>query len=90
MDRNEPLEAALRTPGVSAIWFDEFNGPWVTSADIARAHAAGCRAYMVSPDLHGGTLHQARMRWEEFTAWHVDGICTDYARALHESLDHKG
>jgi glycerophosphoryl diester phosphodiesterase len=85
-DRGEPLDHALGTPGASVIWFDEFDGPWVTSADVARVRAAGRRAFMVSPDLHGGSLEAARDRWEEFLAWDVDGICTDYPQALQGRL----
>ena len=77
-NRDEPLDAALRTPGASAVWFDKLDRPWVTRDDVARVHAAGWRAYAVSPDLHGGTLAAARIRWDRFIEWRVDGICTDY------------
>jgi glycerophosphoryl diester phosphodiesterase len=85
-DRAESIDRALRIDVASVIWLDEFDGPWCTAATIARLKAAGRQVFAVSPDLHGGSLDVARARWEDFIAWGVDAICTDYAAELARRL----
>jgi hypothetical protein len=85
-DRAESIDRALRIDVASVIWLDEFDGPWCTAATIARLKAAGRRIFAVSPDLHGGSLDAARARWEDFVAWDLDAICTDYAAELARRL----
>lgn len=70
------------------VWLDEF-GPWVTSRDVAELKAAGKTIYAVSPELHHpglGVDWLRRKRWEQFAAWGVDGICTDYPCELEGVL----
>lgn len=85
-DRAESIDRALRIQVASAIWLDEFDGPWCTAPTIARLKAAGRQVFAVSPDLHGASLDAARARWEDFIAWGVDAICTDYATELARRL----
>jgi len=81
-DRGEPLERALAIEVASAIWLDEFDGPWATADTVGRLKAAGKAVYAVSPELHGRPLEAAEARWRDFAAWGVDGICTDWPALL--------
>jgi hypothetical protein len=81
-DRNESIQRALDIQPVSIIWLDEFDRLWATETDIRRLKLASKQVYAISPELHGFTLADMRQRWEQFYAWGVDGICTDYATEL--------
>ena len=85
-DRNEPLAQALSIREASIVWLDEFDRMWAMEEDVVRLHSAGKKVYAVSPELHGFTLAQAQVRWEDFASWGVDGICTDNPLALCEQL----
>lgn len=86
-DRGESLAQALSIDVAQTIWLDEFDGPWATRADLDRLKAAGRRVWMVSPDLHGASLQDARRRWREVLTWGLDGLCTDYAEALEHDIE---
>lgn len=81
-DRGEPIERALGIEVASAVWLDEFDGPWATADTVGRLKAAGKAVYAVSPELHGRPLEAAEGRWRDFAAWGVDGICTDWPARL--------
>jgi hypothetical protein len=86
-DRREPLERALGIECASVIWLDEFDRQWATARDVRRLRNQGRTIYAVSPDLHGYPLDLARRRWEDFIAWGVHGICTDYPVALAATVE---
>ena len=77
-DRSEPLAQALEIPG-EIVWADEFDTLWLSGREIAAIHAAGRRACVISPELHGFGTEERLRRWDDFKKWGVDGICTDYA-----------
>jgi glycerophosphoryl diester phosphodiesterase len=85
-DRDEPLERALAIEVASVAWLDEFDGPWATADAVGRLKAAGKAVYAVSPELHGRPIEAAEMRWRDFAAWGVDGICTDWPARLAARL----
>jgi glycerophosphoryl diester phosphodiesterase len=85
-DRQEPVSGALGLDSASAIWLDEFDGPWATRATVEELVRAGRRVYAVSPDLHGMTPSQSIRRWHEFASWGVTGICTDWPLLLSSEL----
>lgn len=85
-DRGEPVERALAIAPASEIWLDEFDRPWSTAETVARLKAAGRRVFAVSPELHERSLAEAELRWVQFLAWGVDGICTDWPIRLREFL----
>jgi glycerophosphoryl diester phosphodiesterase len=85
-DRGESIERALAIAAAQVVWLDEFDGPWSTSRDIRALRGAGKSIYVVSPDLHGASLAEARNRWLDFCHWGVDGICTDYPMELERML----
>jgi glycerophosphoryl diester phosphodiesterase len=86
-DRGEPIERALGIESADVIWLDEFDRQWATARDVRRLRNAGRTIYAVSPDLHGYPLDVARRRWEDFIAWGVHGICTDYPVALAGTVE---
>ena len=85
-DRDEPVDRALAIEEAKVIWIDEFDRLWIGEADLRRLKAAGRRLYAISPDIHGFSREQTRRRWREFSAWGVDGVCTDYPAELDEYL----
>jgi glycerophosphoryl diester phosphodiesterase len=85
-DRGESVEQALAIEEAAVIWLDEFDGPWATRSDVERLTRAGRQVHLVSPDLHGRSLAEARARWSEALAWGIHGICTDYPRDLQQVL----
>ena len=86
-DRGEPVERALGIETADVIWLDEFDRQWASARDVRRLRNAGRTIYAVSPDLHGYPLNLARRRWEDFIAWGVHGICTDYPVALAGTVE---
>lgn len=85
-DRQEPVSSALGIDSASAIWVDEFDGPWATRATVEELVRAGRTVYAVSPDLHGAAPIQSIRRWHEFASWGVAGICTDWPLLLTSEL----
>lgn len=85
-DRAEPVSRALDIDSASAIWLDEFDGPWATRATVEELVRAGRTVYAVSPDLHGMKPAQSITRWHEFASWGVTGICTDWPILLTSEL----
>ena len=81
-DRHEPLERALACPFSTMIWADEFERFWLTGEDVRRAKESGKFVYVISPEIHGYDMRARNRRWEDFTLWGVDGICTDYPADL--------
>jgi len=57
---------------------DEFDKLWVTEKDAHAVRAAGRLLYMISPEIHRFDLPTMRRRWQDFKAWGVDGVCTDF------------
>lgn len=76
-DRGETLERCLAIPA-QYVWADEFDSLWLREEDVRAVHEAGRQFYAISPELHGFTPEQRRRRWQEFAAWGVDGLCTDF------------
>jgi len=76
-DRNEPLTQCLSIPA-DVVWGDEFDRLWLTDKEAREVKAAGRLLYMISPEIHGFDLAAMRRRWQDFKAWEVDGVCTDY------------
>lgn len=85
-DRQETVSGALDIDSASAIWLDEFDGPWATCATIEEIVRAGRNVYAVSPDLHGMKPDQCIKRWHDFASWGVTGICTDWPLVLTSEL----
>jgi glycerophosphoryl diester phosphodiesterase len=73
----ETLEQCLSIPA-SLVWADEFDSLWLSRDEVRAIHDAGRQCYAVSPELHGFPEPDRRRRWEEFLAWGVDGLCTDF------------
>jgi len=48
--------------------------------DAHAVRAAGRLLYMISPEIHRFDLPTMRRRWQDFKAWGVDGVCTDFSR----------
>lgn len=76
-DRNETLAQCLSIPA-NVVWGDEFDKLWLTEKEAGEVKAAGRTLYMISPEIHGFDLAAMRRRWQDFKAWGVDGICTDF------------
>jgi glycerophosphoryl diester phosphodiesterase len=76
-DRNEPVAQCLSIPG-EIVWGDEFDRLWITEDDVKKVHAAGRKLYMISPELHGFETGVMKQRWQDFKAWGVDAVCTDW------------
>jgi len=89
-DRGESIERALAIKVASVVWLDEFDGPWATADTIGRLKSAGKAVYAVSPELHGRPIEAAEARWCDFTAWGVDGICTDWPARLAAQIAEAG
>lgn len=85
-DRNEPVSRALGLTGADIIWLDEFDSLWVKQEDIAALKSAGKTVYCIAPDLHNFSDDETKQRFKDFTDWGADGICTDYALLLKETL----
>jgi glycerophosphoryl diester phosphodiesterase len=76
-DRNEPLAQCLAIPA-EMVWGDEFDSLWLSENEVKQIKAAKRSLYMISPEIHGFDMAATRRRWQEFKAWGVDGLCTDY------------
>lgn len=85
-DRAEPLDRALSSPNESVVWLDEFDRLWIERHDIAAVHAAGRQAFAISPEIHGFPIEAAVERWQQFLAWGLDGLCTDYPARAQRAL----
>jgi hypothetical protein len=85
-DRGEPVERVLGIESAQVVWLDEFDRLWATESDIRRLKVAGKAVYAISPEIHGFSLEEMRRRWEQFYAWGIDGICTDYSALLAQGL----
>lgn len=86
-DRGEPLDRALSIPGSRYIWLDEFDSLWVKRETIARLKDNGREVYAISPELHGFDTEARFKRWDDFAAWGVNGICTDYSEEAEARLN---
>jgi glycerophosphoryl diester phosphodiesterase len=82
-DRGENLSQCLGIPG-EIVWADEFDALWLTEWEVRRVHEAGRLFYVISPEIHGFDPAARWKRWKDFKAWHVDGVCTDYALEARE------
>ena len=82
-DRGEPLEQCLSIPA-AVVWADEFDSPWLTPEHVQAVHQAGRLFYVISPELHGFDDATRLRRWQQFKAWGIDGLCTDYALSARE------
>jgi hypothetical protein len=82
-DRNETVAQCLLIPG-DVVWGDEFDRLWLTENEVRQVQAAGRLLCVISPEIHGFDLAAMRRRWEDFKAWGVDGVCTDYALEARE------
>ena len=80
--------ATSTTPSPSSqttqVWADEFDSLWLTGREVERVRAAGRLFYVISPEIHGFEHDAMLRRWKDFRAWHVDGVCTDYALEARE------
>jgi len=82
-DRHEPLSQCLSIPA-EIVWGDEFDKLWLTENEVKQVRAAGRLLYMISPEIHGFDLATTKRRWQDFKAWGVNGLCTDYPLAARE------
>jgi hypothetical protein len=82
-DRGEPLEQCLSIPA-DIVWADEFDSLWLTASHVEAVHAAGRAFFAISPELHGFDEAARLRRWDEFKAWNIDGLCTDYALSARD------
>jgi hypothetical protein len=82
-DRGESLAQCLGIPA-EIVWADEFDSLWLTAQEVEQVKAAGRLFYVISPEIHGFDRESMRRRWRDFQAWHVDGVCTDYALEAKE------
>ena len=82
-DRGENLAQCLGIPG-EIVWADEFDSLWLTEHEVERVKAADRLFYVISPEIHGFDHDTMLRRWKDFKAWHVDGVCTDYALEARE------
>ena len=82
-DRGESLEQCLAIPA-NVVWADEFDSLWLTRELVEYVHAAGRKFYAISPELHGFDQSARLKRWQQFKAWGIDGLCTDYAVSARE------
>lgn len=86
-DRGEPVEWALEQGSPEIVWLDEFDSLWANRTDIAVLKCAGKRIFAVSPEIHGFSKQQMLRRWQEFSEWGVDGICTDHPEKLQAYIE---
>jgi glycerophosphoryl diester phosphodiesterase len=77
-DRGETLAQCLAIPA-EVVWADEFDRLWLGREEVEAVHAAGRKFYAISPELHGFREVERFRRWEDFRAWGIDGLCTDFA-----------
>ena len=82
-DHGETLKQCLSIPA-EIVWADEFDSLWLTSKEVHAVRTAGRRLFVISPELHGFDVAARRRRWEDFKAWGVAGVCTDYALEARE------
>jgi glycerophosphoryl diester phosphodiesterase len=82
-DRGENLTQCLGIPA-EIVWADEFDSLWLTEREVERVKAAGRLFYVISAEIHGFDHDAMLRRWKDFRAWHVDGVCTDYALEARE------
>lgn len=82
-DRHEPLAQCLAIPS-EIVWADEFDRLWLTENEAWKIKEAGRLLYVISPELHGFDQAARKRRWDDFKAWGVDGICTDYPLEARE------
>ncbi len=85
-DRGENMAQCLGIPA-EIVWADEFDSLWLTEREVKQVKAAGRRFYVISPEIHGFDYETMRSRWRDFQAWHVDGVCTDYALEAKDFFD---
>ncbi len=76
-DRGETLEQCLAIPA-EVVWADEFDSLWLTEPEVRRVHEAGRQFHVISPEIHQFEHEAMLRRWQDFAAWQVDGVCTDY------------
>ncbi len=76
-DRNEPWSQCQSIPA-EVVWGDEFDKLWLTEKEVSAVRDAKRTLYMISPEIHGFDLPTMKRRWQDFKAWGVDGVCTDY------------
>ena len=88
-DRAEPIEQALAISAADVTWVDEFDRLWITEADVQTLKTHGKTVYAISPELHGFSSRTMIERWEQFAAWGVDGICTDFADRARAHLENR-
>lgn len=84
-DKGEPLERAIESTS-KVVWLDEFDNFWVSQQVIEKLNLAGKKAYAVAPDLHKHSANISMSRCQQFAAWNVAGICTDYPIMLRNLL----
>ncbi|MDB9467313.1 hypothetical protein [Dolichospermum circinale] len=84
-DRGETLERAIASKS-TVVWLDEFDSFWVSQEVVQKLSIAGKRVYAVAPDLHKHSAKISITRCQEFVAWNVAGICTDYPIMLRDFL----
>jgi hypothetical protein len=84
-DRGETLERAIASKS-QVVWLDEFDSFWVSEEIIQKLNMAGKKVYAVAPDLHKHSAKTSVNRCQEFVAWDVVGICTDYPIMLRDFL----
>lgn len=82
-DRGEPLAQCLGIPA-EVVWADEFDSLWLTEREVEQVQAAGRLFYVISPEIHQFDCATMLKRWQQFKAWQVDGVCTDYALQARE------
>lgn len=82
-DRGESLAQCLAIPA-EVVWADEFDTLWLRPEHVEQVHAAGRAFYAISPELHGFSETERLRRWEDFRAWGIDGLCTDFALAARD------
>jgi glycerophosphoryl diester phosphodiesterase len=88
-DRNEPISRAVNIKCAKIIWADEFDKLWINSDLVIRVQEMGKFICIISPEIHGFTLKDAKIRWKKFIEWGVDGICTDYPVELNRMINHE-
>jgi hypothetical protein len=76
-DRNEPWSQCQSIPA-EVVWGDEFDTLWLTEKEVQAVHTTKRVLYMISPEIHGFDLPTTQRRWQDFKAWGIDGLCTDY------------
>ncbi|WP_193197646.1 hypothetical protein [Nostoc sp. MG11] len=84
-DKGETLERAIESTS-NVVWLDEFDNFWLSQQVIQKLSVAGKKVYAVAPDLHKHSANISLARCQEFIAWNVAGICTDYPIMLRNLL----